>query len=98
MEGAPPYMPFVEMLEHNARIVPPATFRHTIGDSASEVAKLMPELRRLFQDIPPAIELPPEQQRRYLFNAYRDFVERSCRVKPLAVVFEDLHWPDEPTL
>ena len=42
-----------------------------LGDAASEVAGLMPELRTRYADIPPSIQLPPEQQRRYLFNAYR---------------------------
>jgi tetratricopeptide (TPR) repeat protein len=98
MEGAPPYVPFIEMLEYSARTVPPETFRHAIGDAGPEVAKLMPELRRMFPDIPAPAELPPEQQRRFLFNAYRDFVERSARLTPLVVVFEDLHWSDEPTL
>jgi tetratricopeptide (TPR) repeat protein len=98
MEGAPPYVPFVEMLEHAVRAVPPAVLREALGDAASEVARLMPELRRMFPDIPPPIELPAEQQRRFFFNAYREFVERSCRRGPMAVVFEDLHWGDEPTL
>ncbi|MBK5292110.1 MAG: protein kinase [Acidobacteriia bacterium] len=98
MEGAPPYVPFVEMLEYGARVTPPDTFRYAVGDAAPEVAKLMPELRRMFPDIPPAIELPPEQQRRFLFNAYRDFIDRSARLTPIVAVFEDLHWTDEPTL
>ncbi len=98
MEGAPPYVPFVEILEHAVRVAPPAVVRETLGDAASEVARLMPELRRIFPDIPPPIELPAEQQRRFFFNAYREFVERSCRRGPMAVVFEDLHWGDEPTL
>lgn len=98
MEGAPPYMPFIEMLEYGARALPPASFRHALGDAAPEIAKLMPELRRIFPDIPPAIQLPPEQQRRFLFNAYREFVERGARVTPFVVVFEDLHWADESTL
>ncbi len=97
-EGAPPYVPFVEMLEYSARTIAPATFRHALGDAAPEVAKLMPELRRMFSDIPAPIELPPEQQRRFLFNAYREFVDRSCREAPRVVVLEDLHWADEPTL
>jgi hypothetical protein len=97
-EGAPPYVPFIEMLEYSARVVPPAAFRRALGDAASEVAKLMPELRRIFSDIPPAVELPPEQQRRFLFNAYREFTERCCAITPLAVLLEDLHWADEPTL
>jgi len=52
----------------------------------------------MFPDIPPALELPPEQQRRFLFNAYREFVERSARQRPIVALFEDLHWADEPTL
>ena len=98
MEGAPPYIPFIEMLEYSARVAPHESFRHAIGDAAPEVAKLMPELRRMYPDIPPPLELPPEQQRRFLFNACRDFVERSARVAPMVAVFEDLHWADEPTL
>ena len=33
----------------------------------------------MFPDIAPPIELPPEQQRRYLFNAFLEFVERTSR-------------------
>lgn len=98
VEGAPPYIPFIETLEYSARVSPRELFRHYIGESASEIAKLVPELRRMYPDIPPAIELPPEQQRRYLFNAYRDFVDRAAGLTPIVVVFEDLHWADETSL
>src|ERR1039458_4179582 len=98
MEGSPPYVPFIEMLEHTARVAPKEGFRRALGDSAPEIAKLMPELRRMYPDIPPAIVLPPEQQRRFLFNAFREFLERVARNLPIVHVFEDLHWADEPTL
>ncbi len=98
MEGSPPYVPFIEMLEHTARIAPKEGFRHALGDAAPEVAKLMPELRRMYPDIPAPIQLPPEQQRRFLFNAYRELIERAAKVTPIVHVFEDLHWADEPTL
>ena len=98
MEGAPPYVPFVEMLEYSARHVPSAAFRTALGDAAAGVAKLMPELRTMFPDIPEPPPLPADQQRRFLFNAYLSFVRRSCRDAPIAVVLEDLHWADEPTL
>ena len=97
-EGAPPYIPFIEMLEYGARTLPRDSFRYALGDAAPEVAKLMPQLRRMFPEIPPPIELPPEQQRRFLFNAYREFVERVAKVTPFVAVFEDLHWADESTL
>ena len=92
MEGAPPYIPFVETLEATARIVPREAFREALGDAAPEVAKLMPELRRLFPDIAAPLELPPEQERRYLFNSVQEFLERAGRVQPLLLVLEDLHW------
>jgi len=98
MEGAPPYIPFVEMLEASARTVPPEALREVLGDAAPEVAKLLPELRRLFPDIPPPLELPPEQERRYLFNSVREFIERASRVQPLLLTLEDLHWGDDATL
>jgi tetratricopeptide (TPR) repeat protein len=98
MEGAPPYAPFVEILEYCARFVPRDSFRRTLGDSAVEIARLMPGLRQAFTDIPEPVQLPPEQQRRFLFNACRDFVERSARLKPIMAVFEDIHWADEATL
>jgi len=98
MEGSPPYVPFVEMLEHICRSLPRDTFRHALGDDAPEVAKLMPALRQTFPDIPPSFVLPPEQQRRFLFNACRAFLERLSRLTPIVGLFEDLQWADEPTL
>ena len=98
MAGAPPYIPFVEILEATARIVPREAFREALGDAAPEVARLMPGLRRLFPDIPPPLELPPEQERRYLFNSVQEFLERAAGVQPLFLVWEDLHWGDDATL
>jgi class 3 adenylate cyclase/tetratricopeptide (TPR) repeat protein len=98
MEGATPYIPFVEILKAATRVVPPAALRETLGDSAPEVAKLLPELRRLFPDIPPPLELPPEQERYYLFNSMQEFMERSGRAQILLLVLEDLHWVDDSTM
>jgi serine/threonine protein kinase/tetratricopeptide (TPR) repeat protein len=98
LEGTPPYSPFIEHLESCARDAPRDAFRYALGDDAPEVARLMPELRRMFPDIPAATELPPEHRRRFLFNAYREFAERSARVTPIVALFEDLQWADESTL
>jgi DNA-binding winged helix-turn-helix (wHTH) protein/tetratricopeptide (TPR) repeat protein len=98
MEGSPPYVPFIEALEYSARALPRDAFRYALGDGAPELAKLMPELRRMYSDIASPLELPPEQQRRFLFNAYNEFVDRTAHVAPFIAVFEDLHWADEPSL
>ncbi len=98
MEGAPPYIAFVEILESAAQVIAPPALRETLGDSAPEVAKLLPELRRLFPDIPPPLELPPEQERHYLLNSVREFLARAARAQPLLLVLDDLHWADDSTL
>ena len=97
-EGTPPFIPWVEIVERSARIVPQAAFREALGDAAPEMATLVPELRRLFPDIPPPTELPPEQRRRYLFNSFLEFVERAAHVTPQVFLIDDLQWADESTL
>jgi len=96
--GTPPYIPFVEILERASKVIPRSAFRDALGDAAPEVARMMPELRRIFPDLPPPTELPPDQQRRFVFNAYGEFAERASRVMPTVAVYEDLHWADEPTV
>ena len=68
------------------------------GRDAPEVARMVPELRRRFPDIPAALDLPPEQQRRYFFNAVSSFLSRGADRFPLLLVMDDVHWADEPTL
>jgi len=97
-EGSPPYIPFVEVLEAATRTVDPDALRTALGDSAPEVAKLLPGLRKLFPDIPPPPELPPEQERRYLFNGMLAFLSRAAQTQPLLFVLDDLHWADDSTL
>ncbi|MHC4356048.1 MAG: ATP-binding protein, partial [Planctomycetota bacterium] len=98
MKGTAPYIAFVEILEATARLVKPDVLLEILGDSAPEVARLMPELRRMFPDLPPPTELPPEQERRYLFNSFLEFIERAGHIQPILLILEDLHWADESTL
>ena len=93
-----PYMPWVELVETAMRETAPETLRDAFGDDAPELARLVPQLRRLFPDLPPPVEVPPEQQRRYAFNSFREWVTRFSRVQPRFYVLEDLHWADESTL
>jgi class 3 adenylate cyclase/tetratricopeptide (TPR) repeat protein len=97
-QGAPPYLPTIEHLEEAARQVASDAFRRALGENAPEIAKLMPELRVRYPDIPEPVTLPPEQERHYLLRGVSEFVERAARTTPLVLVFEDLHWADESTL
>ena len=94
-----PYLPFAEIIEGNlARAASLDDYRRRIGDNAAELAQIAPHLRRIFPDLPQPLELPPAQQRRYLFQSVSEALARAARVRPQLVVFEDLHWADESTL
>ncbi len=98
VDAPPPYLPFVEILEAASREVDKETFRMALGESAGEIAKVMPQLRNLYDDIPPSLDLPPEQERRYLFNSIVEFVRRASSTRPLVVLLDDLQWADESSL
>ena len=69
-----------------------------LGDHAAELAQIAPSLRRVFPDIPPPLELPPAQKRRYLFQSASEAVARAARLRAQLYLLEDLHWADESTL
>jgi tetratricopeptide (TPR) repeat protein len=96
-EGAPPYQPLLEQIEQVGRLAPGPALRTALGENAPELAKLMPELRQQFPDIPMPIELPPDQERRYLLHGCGEFIDRAARVQPLLLIYEDLHWAGEST-
>ncbi len=96
-ESAPPYQPLLEQIERLARLVGPEAMRERMGENATELSKLMPELNQRYADIPPYPTLPPEQERRYLLHGVAEFVARGATQQPLMLVFEDLHWADKST-
>jgi tetratricopeptide (TPR) repeat protein len=97
-EGTPPFIPWVEVLEATVRVVPRSRMRELMGDSAPELAKLLPELRRVYPDIPAPLDLPAEEARHYLFKSIHAYVERATRNAPTVLVLDDLHWGEEGTL
>jgi predicted ATPase len=42
--------------------------------------------------------VPPDQQRRVLFNAYLEYLQRGSQKSASVVLFDDLHWADESSL
>ena len=99
MAGAQPYIPVVEVYEQALTRAPnPQAFRQFLADEAPEVARLVPKLRQLCADIPPPLDLPPEQERRYLFNSIWEVLARMARAQPVLLVLDDIQWADEPTM
>jgi tetratricopeptide (TPR) repeat protein len=93
-----PYLPFVEMLELLPELQSPERARQVLGEDAPQLAKVMPRLRALLPDIPAPLELPPDQERRFLFQAVHAFLTRLAEARPLVLVVEDLHWGDDASL
>ena len=94
-----PYLPFVEIIEGSlAQAASLDDFRRRMGDNAAELAQIAPSLRHIFPDIPQPLELPPAQQRRYLFQSVSETLGRAARTRSQLYILEDLHWADESTL
>ncbi len=97
LQAAPPFFPFVEMIENVARAADPDTLPQLLGEGAPELAKLTPRLRQLIPGIPPPMDLPPGQDRYLIFSSLLDFLARAAGDRTLVVGIEDLHWADEAT-
>jgi len=97
-EGTPPLIPYIAVLEQASRMMPAAVFRQAIEPGAPELAKLLPELHRLFPDMAPPLELPPALRQRFLFKNVLEFLARCSAFAPLVVFIDDVQWADESTL
>jgi adenylate cyclase len=97
-DGKPPLVPYIEILEAASQLMPPPMFRQAVGSSAPELARILPELHRLFPDMAAPLELPPAIRQRFLFTNVREFFTRSCRVTPLLILIDDVQWADETTV
>jgi predicted ATPase len=98
-EDSVPFIPVVEIFEAAlAQASTPQIFRDDLDDEAAEITRLMPQLRRLFPEIPPSLQLSPEQARRTLFTAIIEVIARRSHKDPMLLLVEDVHWADEGTL
>ena len=94
-----PYLPFAEIIESNlSQAASLDDYYRQMGPNAAEVAQIAPSLRRIFTDLPKPVELPPAQQRRYLFQSFSEALARNARTRPSMYLLDDLHWADESTL
>ncbi|HXJ82722.1 MAG TPA: AAA family ATPase [Candidatus Methylomirabilis sp.] len=97
MEGAPPYLPFVEAIEYGLTVAARDVFRAAMGEAGPEIARFVPKVRVAFPDLPPPLALPTDQARHYMFESVCDFFARAAAIQPLLIMLEDLHWADEST-
>lgn len=93
-----PFITSSEILEEATQVLPGEVLRNVLGGTAPEISKLLPNLRRVFPNIPEPTELPPEQQQRFLFNAVLEFLQRLGQCTPVVLMFDDIHWADDSNI
>jgi class 3 adenylate cyclase/tetratricopeptide (TPR) repeat protein len=97
-EGAPPYIPFVEALRQYVTARPAEALREEMGDDASDLAKLVSEIRARVPNLPPAASQEPEAERYRLLEAVSSFLVNASKPTPLVLILDDIHWADKPSL
>lgn len=93
-----PYQPFVESLRHYVIGVPFTDLRASAREYGSELARLVPELRRQVPDLPPPPDSDPDIERYRLFEAVVGLLREMSETAPVLLVLDDLQWAARPTL
>jgi DNA-binding SARP family transcriptional activator/tetratricopeptide (TPR) repeat protein len=93
-----PYQLFVETLRHYLLNAPSAELQVTAREYGSELARLIPELRRRAPDLTPPSVAEPETDRYRMFEAVVGLLSAISQRTPVLLVLDDLHWADRPTL
>jgi len=97
-ERSLPYQPMIEAVRSALPTLTPADFEAIPGEWLAEVARLAPELRERWPQIPAPVPLTPAQERSRLFDAVARSVLILSRRAPIFLVLEDLQWAGESTL
>src|SRR5262249_50764078 len=96
-ESASPYSSFVEVIREYVSTRPDDALKE-MGDSASNLAKLVPEIRRRIPDLPSTAAADPNGERMRLFDGVTSFLVNASKANPIMLQLDDLHWADKPSL
>ena len=96
--GAPAYWPWRQALRAYVRERDPEELRSHLGQGASEVAHIVPDLYDVFRDLPTLAPSDSDGARFRLFDATAVFLQRASMGRPLVLVLDDIHVADVPSL
>ena len=92
-----PYLAFVEAMRSYVLDRDADGLKDDLGTGASEVARIVSEVRERLA-VEPSEPGDPEQDRYRLMQAVTSFLTNASSVQPLVIVLEDLHDADSGTL
>ncbi len=94
-----PYAPLIDLLRDLCSKLTPETGVKLIGGaSASQLVKVLPEIRDWFPDIAAMPPTDPEQEKHRLFHALAETLSRVAGERPMLLIVEDIHWCDDNSL
>jgi ATP/maltotriose-dependent transcriptional regulator MalT len=96
--GAPAFWPWVQVLRGIVRDESSHELRDELAGGAGWVAQILPELARALPDVSPPGSIDTEQARFALFDAIATFLRNVSERRPLAIVLDDLHAADPPSV
>ncbi|HEX6731126.1 MAG TPA: protein kinase [Pyrinomonadaceae bacterium] len=98
-EATTPYLPFVEAFRRLVRDEKDDNkLRELLGDSATQIAKLAPEIETRLGPFPERHQLAPHEERLLFFDAVAQLFLNAARKQSLLFYADDLHWADRGTL
>src|SRR6185369_11403687 len=98
-EAATPYLPFVEAFRRWVREEKSDEhLREILGETATQIAKLAPEIETRLGPFPGRQELAAHEERLLFFDAVVQVFSNIARRQSLLFYADDLHWADRGTL
>lgn len=97
--GAPAYWPWVQVIRRHAQACGRSALARQMGNGAPLIAEIAREVRDLFPDLAVPDHPPDSEEARFrLFDATGVLLRNASLDRPLALILDDLHWADEPSL
>lgn len=96
--GAPPYWPWVQVIRACMRGMDEATEGALAGPGTAYLAQLVPEIGGRVPDLAAPDDAETDQGRFLLFDAVATFLIEASASGPLAIILDDLHAADLPSL
>jgi DNA-binding winged helix-turn-helix (wHTH) protein len=97
-EGSPAFWPWIQIVRSFAQEELPESLMRVVGEGAQEVARMVPELREQLPNLPDVGHVDPKAARFLLFDGVIAFFRRAAEAGPMALIFDDLHRADQPSL
>jgi DNA-binding SARP family transcriptional activator len=98
MSGLLPYQPIADAISAHVQTCSPEKLRSMLGTNAADLAKIAPDIRLTFPELPQPEPGGPEAERRNLYNAVARYFNALAAERPLILILDDLQWADAATL